>query len=354
MVLRPQALFIARQPAPIEGDGLGAPIRIRQQDAQGDRARCHVRMIRGKELFSQDEGAAEQALGFGGVVQRMAHDGELVQRVGQLRAARIVFPDGGRPAQDRLRPLPIALEAAQTNPQELKHLGDRRIFRSQGVLAQGQSAPQKRLRLLPALLQLMVAEVEQALRHLQALGTQLAPPHGEGLFEEGLRLRGEEHAWTSETISGLQHAVRGNKLIGVVAQRDRNSEDPGLDDLMRVGMALAVGLPAQAQLFKDDEARKAILEGCDEQVHVKYRNRYGRTRSYYADFEGVMAFLQRRIEQALADMDRLGIRATDLKRMWLHQANLGMNQLIIKKLVGGEAGSDRSTSCRFRIFSCRP
>ena len=45
------------------------------------------------------------------------------------------------------------------------------------------------------------------------------------------------------------------------------------------------------------KARKAILEGCDEQVHVRYRNRYGRTRSYYADFEGVMAFLQRQMEQ---------------------------------------------------------
>src|ERR1700758_3580885 len=45
------------------------------------------------------------------------------------------------------------------------------------------------------------------------------------------------------------------------------------------------------------KARKAILEGCDEQVHVRYRNRYGRTRSYYADFEGVLAFLQRKMEQ---------------------------------------------------------
>ena len=44
-------------------------------------------------------------------------------------------------------------------------------------------------------------------------------------------------------------------------------------------------------------ARKAVLEGCDEQVHVRYRNRYGRDRSYYADFEGVMPFLQRRMEQ---------------------------------------------------------
>ena len=45
------------------------------------------------------------------------------------------------------------------------------------------------------------------------------------------------------------------------------------------------------------KARKAILEGCDEQVHVRYKNRYGRTRSYYADYEGVMAYLQRRMQQ---------------------------------------------------------
>ena len=31
---------------------------------------------------------------------------------------------------------------------------------------------------------------------------------------------------------------------------------------------------------------------------------------------------------------------SQIKRYWLHQANLGMNQLVIKKLVGAEAGSD--------------
>ncbi len=50
------------------------------------------------------------------------------------------------------------------------------------------------------------------------------------------------------------------------------------------------------------KARKAILEGCDEQVHVRYRNRYGRTRSYYADFEGVLAFLQRKIDQTESEL----------------------------------------------------
>ena len=48
---------------------------------------------------------------------------------------------------------------------------------------------------------------------------------------------------------------------------------------------------------KNFGTRKSILEGCDEQVHVRYKNRYGRTRSYYADFEGVMAFRQKRPAQ---------------------------------------------------------
>ncbi len=41
-------------------------------------------------------------------------------------------------------------------------------------------------------------------------------------------------------------------------------------------------------------ARKVILEGTDEQVHVSYKNRYNRTRSYYAAYEGVIPFLERR------------------------------------------------------------
>ncbi|WP_069165524.1 excinuclease ABC subunit UvrA [Nocardia altamirensis] len=44
------------------------------------------------------------------------------------------------------------------------------------------------------------------------------------------------------------------------------------------------------------KARKAVLEGSSDQVHVSYTNRYGRKRSYYADFEGVMPFLQRRMD----------------------------------------------------------
>lgn len=39
-------------------------------------------------------------------------------------------------------------------------------------------------------------------------------------------------------------------------------------------------------------------------------------------------------------LQALGLEPSQMKRFWLHQANLGMNQLVIKKLVGGEAGSE--------------
>ncbi|WP_091298311.1 excinuclease ABC subunit UvrA [Amycolatopsis xylanica] len=55
-------------------------------------------------------------------------------------------------------------------------------------------------------------------------------------------------------------------------------------------------LPAKAQ--------KAVLHGVDEQVHVRYKNRYGRQRSYYANFEGVIPFLERRQEQTESEYMR--------------------------------------------------
>ncbi|WP_421845312.1 excinuclease ABC subunit UvrA [Mycobacterium sp.] len=67
---------------------------------------------------------------------------------------------------------------------------------------------------------------------------------------------------------------------------------------MMAGLGDALGFDVNTPWRKlPAKARKAILEGADEQVHVRYRNRYGRTRSYYADFEGVLAFLQRRMAQ---------------------------------------------------------
>ncbi|MET3805157.1 excinuclease ABC subunit A [Nakamurella sp. UYEF19] len=51
-------------------------------------------------------------------------------------------------------------------------------------------------------------------------------------------------------------------------------------------------------------AKKAVLNGSKDQVHVSYRNRYGRQRSYYAEFEGVIPFLERRATQTDSESAR--------------------------------------------------
>ncbi|MBL8340568.1 MAG: beta-ketoacyl-ACP synthase III [Rubrivivax sp.] len=54
-------------------------------------------------------------------------------------------------------------------------------------------------------------------------------------------------------------------------------------------------------------------------------------------FKEVVPMASAHIETHLAS---LGFEPTHVRRYWLHQANLGMNQLIVKKLVGQEVGDD--------------
>ncbi|MFI6580764.1 excinuclease ABC subunit UvrA [Embleya sp. NPDC050493] len=51
-------------------------------------------------------------------------------------------------------------------------------------------------------------------------------------------------------------------------------------------------------------ARKALLNGHKTQIHVKYRNRYGRERSYYTSFEGALPYIVRRHSEAETDTSR--------------------------------------------------
>ncbi|MGH8828770.1 MAG: excinuclease ABC subunit UvrA, partial [Jiangellaceae bacterium] len=51
-------------------------------------------------------------------------------------------------------------------------------------------------------------------------------------------------------------------------------------------------------------ARKAVLQGYADQVHVSYTNRYGRERSYYTSYEGVIPWVQRRHAEAESDISR--------------------------------------------------
>ena len=52
------------------------------------------------------------------------------------------------------------------------------------------------------------------------------------------------------------------------------------------------------------KARKAILGGHPTKVHVRHRNRYGRERSYYPNFEGVTPYIERRHREAESDTSR--------------------------------------------------
>ncbi len=52
------------------------------------------------------------------------------------------------------------------------------------------------------------------------------------------------------------------------------------------------------------KARQALLRGYDLQVHVRYKNRYGRERSYYTTFEGVIPWVERRHAEAESDSSR--------------------------------------------------
>jgi excinuclease ABC subunit A len=55
-------------------------------------------------------------------------------------------------------------------------------------------------------------------------------------------------------------------------------------------------LPARAQ--------KTILYGSEDQVHVRYRNKYGRERSYYTGFEGAIQWIERRHNDTDSDWSR--------------------------------------------------
>ncbi|MGI8680075.1 MAG: excinuclease ABC subunit UvrA [Jatrophihabitans sp.] len=71
----------------------------------------------------------------------------------------------------------------------------------------------------------------------------------------------------------------------------------GVADSLGFGLDTAwEKLPARAQ--------KAVLHGTDDQVHVSYRNRYGRDRSYYAAYEGVLPWIERRYAETESDWSR--------------------------------------------------
>lgn len=53
-----------------------------------------------------------------------------------------------------------------------------------------------------------------------------------------------------------------------------------------------------------ERARQAILHGRNHQVHVKYRNRWGRERQYSTGFEGAVTFVERRHAETESDWSK--------------------------------------------------
>jgi excinuclease ABC subunit A len=52
------------------------------------------------------------------------------------------------------------------------------------------------------------------------------------------------------------------------------------------------------------KAKEAVINGFDYEVHVKYKNRYGRVRNYSTGFEGVIPFIHRRHSETDSDFSR--------------------------------------------------
>ncbi|GLU49395.1 excinuclease ABC subunit UvrA [Nocardiopsis ansamitocini] len=71
------------------------------------------------------------------------------------------------------------------------------------------------------------------------------------------------------------------------------------------GLGDAIGFDLDTPWEKlTKEARKALLNGHSTQVHVSYSNRYGRKRSYYTDFEGVIGWVHRRHGESESEFSR--------------------------------------------------
>jgi excinuclease ABC subunit A len=52
------------------------------------------------------------------------------------------------------------------------------------------------------------------------------------------------------------------------------------------------------------KARDVVMYGSDAEIHVRYKNRYGRTRSYWTTYEGVIPAVERRHVETDSDSQR--------------------------------------------------
>jgi excinuclease ABC subunit A len=90
---------------------------------------------------------------------------------------------------------------------------------------------------------------------------------------------------------------------GAIAPWTQGSSDYFLRLMTALGedLEFSVDTPWRAL---PQRAKEALLHGQDYKVHVKFRNRYGRERSYTTGFEGAVPFVQRRHSETESDWSR--------------------------------------------------
>ncbi|MGV0432069.1 excinuclease ABC subunit UvrA [Corynebacterium sp. 20_84] len=78
-----------------------------------------------------------------------------------------------------------------------------------------------------------------------------------------------------------------------------SSPNKGYFEKLVVALAKAEGFDPHDPLSSlSAKHRKALIDGTSTKVSVRYKNRYGRQRSFTSAFEGVKGYLQRKIEQS--------------------------------------------------------
>ena len=78
-----------------------------------------------------------------------------------------------------------------------------------------------------------------------------------------------------------------------------SSPNKGYFEKLVVALAKAEGFDPHEPLSSlSAKHRKALIDGTSTKVSVRYKNRYGRQRSFTSAFEGVKGYLQRKIEQS--------------------------------------------------------
>ena len=93
--------------------------------------------------------------------------------------------------------------------------------------------------------------------------------------------------------------------------------------------------------------QKLLLYGSgDRKVHVQYRNRYGRSRSYHTHYEGVIPYLQRRHQEAESDYQREQIEGYMRE---VECPDCGGARLKAESLAVTVAGRNMDELCRLSI-----